>query len=310
MNESLYKSILDDITDGVYFVDSHRMITYWNKGAENITGYKAAEVIGSHCYNNILKHVDTNGTLLCLEECPLAKTIRDGTPRKAKAYLHHREGHRVPVLIKTAPIRDKSGVITGAVEIFHDNSPKMDLITRLQECRMQSWEDSLTGLGNRRYAEMHIGSKLEAVNCYGLSSLGIAFIDIDHFKRVNDQYGHDSGDEVLKMLARTLKSCVAEGEVVCRWGGEEFVAILSVNNNTDLYSASEKLRTLVEQSGYSSGSQKIIVTVSVGATLANPGDTMETLIQRADRLMYQSKKTGRNRVSVDFDNIKTPLNSI
>jgi PAS domain S-box-containing protein len=95
--EDLYAVILGNIHEGVYFVDSERKITFWNKGAERITGYTEGEVVGHFCYDNILKHVNDEGLHLCLGGCPLHQTLSDGQGREALVYLHHKEGYRVPV---------------------------------------------------------------------------------------------------------------------------------------------------------------------------------------------------------------------
>ena len=121
-SDNLYHAILDNLYDGVYFVDRDRKITYWNKGAERITGYPAAEVVGSRCFDNILMHVDGHGTLLCKELCPLAATMLDGVERTADVYLQHKDGHRVSVNVRITPLRNEGGAVTGGVEVFTDNS--------------------------------------------------------------------------------------------------------------------------------------------------------------------------------------------
>ena len=91
--------------DGVYFVDQERRITYWNSGAERLTGYRREDVLGKRCSDNILMHINDEGMNLCEKQCPLEETIIDGQPRDIEAYLQHRDGHRVPVSIRVAPVR-------------------------------------------------------------------------------------------------------------------------------------------------------------------------------------------------------------
>ena len=113
--------ILDNIYGGVYYVDQNRKIRYWNKEAEKITGFSKAEVIGKHCYDNILQHVDDQGTNLCHNGCPLHATMEDGKKREANVYLHHKDGQRIPVTIRTVPLKDEKNEIVGAVELFLKN---------------------------------------------------------------------------------------------------------------------------------------------------------------------------------------------
>lgn len=125
------------------------------------------------------------------------------------------------------------------------------------------------------------------------------FIDIDHFKQFNDIYGHDVGDKVLCMVAATLKQNLRKTDTVGRWGGEEFLAILYDATSFDvLKSICEKLRTLVELSRLDLADNSLNVTISIGATLLLPHDTPESIVRRADELMYQSKQAGRNRISI------------
>lgn len=295
------QDFFENLYDGLYIVDRHRKITFWNKGAEIITGFKSAEVVGTYCWNNLLTHVNSEGSLLCLGKCPLAKTIDDGIMREAEVFLRHKEGYRVPVFIRVSPVKDFNEKIIGAIEIFNDNSPKINLIKQIDQLKELSLLDSLTGLANRRYAEIHIRSKIKEMSDYGCSFFGALFLDIDHFKKVNDEHGHDIGDEVLKMVSRTLEKGINGAGLVSRWGGEEFIIVIPASDIYNLQSIAWKLRALVEQSSFSNGKDVISVTISVGATMAVPGDTVDGLIKRADELMFQSKKLGRNRVSIKLE---------
>jgi len=218
---SFYKDLVDNLYDGVYFVDLDRRITYWNRGAERITGYSAAQVVGCRCSDNLLMHVDYLGTGLCGAGCPLAATCLDGRAREAEVFLRHRDGHRVPVQVRASPMRDAEDRIVGAVEVFTDRSTQSDLEHRAEELRRMALLDHLTEVANRRYLEMLIESRLAELERYGWP-LGVLFVDVDHFKEVNDTYGHTAGDHVLRMVARTLASAARSFDVVGRWGGRSF----------------------------------------------------------------------------------------
>lgn len=298
MRESvLYKSILDNLHDGVYMVDRERRISYWNKGAERITGYEATRVIGTRCADNLLNHVDVNGKILCTRGCPLSKTMMDGEVREAGVYLQHADGHRLPVLIRVSPLRDDHGTIIGAVETFSDNSSMIAVtqhVRRLEEAVML---DPLTGIGNRRFIEMRLASSLLESQQYQVP-FGVLFIDIDHFKRVNDTHGHEAGDLVLKMVAATMSHSIRSSDHIGRWGGEEFIAIILNIGRARLVKVANKLRLLVSRSRLLSAQTSIRVTISIGATLARGDDTAETILRRVDQLLYESKRGGRNRVSL------------
>lgn len=292
-----YEDFIENMYDGVYFVDKDRKITYWNKAAARITGFTAEEVIGSHCSDNILIHVDGDGNNLCQGMCPLAASIKDGLSREAEVYLHHRDGYRVPVTIHVAPQRDKNGEIVGAIELFSDRSSRNVMRLRIEELERLAFLDNLTMLANRRYIELEVESRLAEVKRYG-STFGILLMDIDHFKRFNDTYGHDVGDIVLKTVAQSLLLNARPFDLFGRWG-EEFMGIIRNVDISSLEKIGSRIRVLVEQTHVQAEGIILSVTISIGATIASPRDTIQSLIKRADALLYKSKEKGRNCLTTD-----------
>jgi len=217
--DSFYRELLDNLSDGVYFTDTERRITYWSKGAERLTGYSQEDVLGRSCKDNILMHVDETGRLLCLTGCPLAQAMEECRPCEQEVYLRTKEGHRLPVLVKASPITGPAGEVKGAVEIFSSNSAKTQILERLAEMERHALIDTLTGIANRRHMEMHLQSRLEEFRRHHWI-FGILFIDVDHFKNINDRYGHGVGDRVLRMVGQTLEASSRYFDRVGRWGGE------------------------------------------------------------------------------------------
>jgi PAS domain S-box-containing protein len=195
--------VMENLHDGLYLTDMNRVIIFWNRAAETITGYPASAVVGSSCANGILIHVDSDGHLLCKGICPLAATIADGKPRETEVCLRHRNGHRVPVSVRVTPLTDAKGRIVGGIELFTDISGQEAAKERLRELEQIAMVDTLTKLANRRYIEQELSNRFEEYRRFRVP-FGILFMDIDHFKKVNDVYGHDAGDEVLKLVARTF----------------------------------------------------------------------------------------------------------
>jgi diguanylate cyclase (GGDEF)-like protein/PAS domain S-box-containing protein len=292
-----HKSLVDNLYDGVYFVDTERQITYWNKGAERITGYPAEKMVGRFCHENILDHVTEDGHHLCTEGCPLLATIHDGMPREAEVHLRHADGYRVPVLVRASPIFDEQQAIIGAVEIFSNNHSLFRMKQRVDELEQAVYRDALTGIGNRKLLEIKINSTLREYRKHQIP-FGLLFLDIDHFKAVNDLYGHQEGDKILQNTARNLTEHLRNTDISGRWGGEEFIAILYNVNSKHFSQIAEKLRAMIANSSIAIEGKQISVTVSIGAALVRDEDTMDAIIARADQLMYQSKQGGRNRVTV------------
>lgn len=296
--ELFYKNILDKVFDGVYFVDRERRITFWNKGAERITGFKAESVLGKRCSDNILNHINEKGELLCLSGCPLQATILDGQPREMEVYLHHAQGHRLPVAVHAEPIRDEHGSIIGAVETFTDNSMMLSIENKARELQQLVDRDALTGLGSRSDILNRLENSLVEMRILH-TKFGLLYLDLDHFKNINDRFGHENGDKVLKMVANSIRHSLRSGDEVGRVGGEEFLAIIRDADEKKLRTVAEKLRIMILNSLIVVGEQVLQITVSIGATMLRAGETSERAIQRADEMMYSSKKNGRNRVTID-----------
>jgi diguanylate cyclase (GGDEF)-like protein/PAS domain S-box-containing protein len=292
------ETILGNLYDGVYFVDRDKKILYWNRGAEKITGFSAEEVIGKRCWNDVLRHVDAQGNNLCEGGCPVLKTISNGNIWEAEVYLHHKDGHRVPVVTRAVPIANSRGKIIGAVEIFSDNSSETALAQQVKELQEIAFLDPLTHLANRRYIEINIQDRLSELSRYGWP-FGIILADVDKFKSINDTYGHDVGDQVLKMVAKTLPVCLRLFDIVGRWGGDEFVAIVINVRKKYLYDIAQRFLSLIRSSVIPVGRETLRVTVSIGATRARQTDSVFSVLKRADSLMYKSKASGGDCISVD-----------
>ena len=122
LSKESYKKIIDDLRDGLYIVDRDRRIVFWNHAAEAISGFSAEEVVGHKCADNLLCHVDDSGVNLCCGDCPLGAVIATGEHHDTDIFLHHKNGHRVPVSVRVTPLADEDGNIIGGVEMFSDNS--------------------------------------------------------------------------------------------------------------------------------------------------------------------------------------------
>jgi diguanylate cyclase (GGDEF)-like protein/PAS domain S-box-containing protein len=299
-DNTLLKEILENLYDGVYFVDRQRKITYWNQGAQRLSGFSSQEALGKRCSANLLRHIDQNSTNLCENGCPLAQTLVDGQSREAEVFLHHKDGHRVPVLVRVAPVRDAEGEIIGAVEIFNDSTQLVAYREWIEDLRRAAFIDPLTGLVNRRGIQSELARAVLQAHEQENDCFGILFADIDYFKDTNDRYGHPVGDRVLKMVANSIRNGLRSCDVSGRWGGEEFVSILQQVDASQLALAAERVRMLVASSWISLDDGAMVnATISIGAALSRLGEDPEALVERADRLMYRSKAEGRNRVTIE-----------
>lgn len=297
MNIDTYtKTLLQSINDGVYILDSNRKILFWNKAAESITGFSASEVMGKSCSDNILRHIDMDGNSLCNSSCPMQVAINNKPIVEADVYLHHKEGYRLMVHVKGIPWYS-NGVQVGAIELFYPVLFQQQKIT--QDLVKMALIDPLTGVLNRRgFESLYYPRYLEMKMTKPFT--GILFFDIDNFKQLNDTYGHECGDAVLKTVAQTFTHNVRTYDIITRWGGEEFVIVLFVENPTVIQIISNKLCNLIASAFIDVNGNTITFTASCGATLLKTNENVTDAINRADALMYKAKKNGKNQVYHDI----------
>jgi len=295
-----FKHVLDRISDAVCLVDPQGLVIYANDSVTRLTGFSRDDLLGMPCERTFLQQTDEDGqALVAGRSCLWQQVLRDGEPREQESYIIHRAGFRIPIQLKVSPILGAGGELLGIAHILHDNTANVLIYQNLEELQKQVYLDALTGLFNRPYMEKRISDRLDELQRYHWS-FGVLFIDVDNFKAINDAHGHAVGDEILKLVARTFQVNTRPSDVFGRWGGEEFLGLIGAAGDRDLMDVARRFRILVANSGLQRELEIVRVTISVGATLAQAGDTVESLVGRADQLMYQSKQSGRNRVTMEF----------
>lgn len=293
-----HELLLDQLQDGVCFADQENRITYWNQGAARITGLSKDLVLGRIADEQAFPHLEATGEEAFAAPGVHAWAREHNETVERELYLRHTTGKLVPVLTRVSPIQSGRGEVIGTLEVFSDVSTKLEERSRIEELEEIALICPTTEVGNRRYAEMTLRNALEELRRYGWD-FGLLFIDIDHFKQVNDVYGHDVGDQVLRMVAHALRSTLRSFDFVGRWGGEEFIVVLPNINAEVLAMVSERCRLKVAEAVFQTEGRQLQVTISAGATLADSGEDMTSLVKRADELMYRSKRRGRNQVTLD-----------
>jgi diguanylate cyclase len=199
---------------------------------------------------------------------------------------------------------EETGKIVGRSERLgldlKQSSDKIDALERtLEDLQKEATTDGLTGIANRRYFDM----ALQTMGGDAMNSgddLSLLLIDIDHFKKVNDTWGHATGDAVIQLVATTLAQSVKGQDCVARYGGEEFAVILPTTSMDAAVRVGENIRAALARKLFVPRNVEetiCAVTVSIGAACYDPGEALAQLIQRADAALYQAKKTGRDRVA-------------
>jgi diguanylate cyclase (GGDEF)-like protein/PAS domain S-box-containing protein len=293
--EALFQQkLLENMYDAVIFVDSSMRIMLWNRAAERLTGIAASSVIERTWSPTLVGMRDETlaGWATC--ECPVAYAIGSGVQSLRRLLVANRNNRPVAVDVHTVPVVGTDGFTRGAAMILHDASGEASLEERCQALQERATKDPLTEVANR--AEFDRAHKL-FVNAHLDRAIPCSTIicDIDHFKAINDTYGHQAGDEVLKNFAQLLKSECRPGDLVSRYGGEEFVVLCADCTNAAAARRAEELRKMIAELPQSALNGKEI-TVSFGVTEIQAGDSPDSMLRRADRALLEAKRMGRNMV--------------
>jgi diguanylate cyclase (GGDEF)-like protein len=172
------------------------------------------------------------------------------------------------------------------------------LEAELSRTKTESMKDHLTGLLTRRAFSEEV-KRIESAYERIKTQYAIIFFDLDHFKKLNDTYGHECGDVVLSTFGKILNKSVREHDIVGRYGGEEFVAIVHFNLNRELLQFLKRIKTIVTENSFLYKEKKIKVTFSAGVAIRSSFDTYENTLQKADMLLYQAKENGRNKIILE-----------
>lgn len=290
-----YAEVVREVSSfGIYLLDPEGVVRSWNRGAENITGFTEAEMLGRP-----------------FETLFTEASRRDGLPQRtlqfARANRHHkdeqprlrRDGQELIALCTLDAVRQDSGALASFVEVFTDITAVKQREASLYH---RATRDALTGIFNRgHFTEMAV-QEIERARRFA-EPLSVALLDLDHFKRVNDTYGHDAGDMALVQFSQTCQEFARKIDLVGRLGGEEFVLLLPRANKEPAFEILQRLRLKVMETRItSSGGAQFGFTVSIGLASLRPHTRdLRELLRNADAALYKAKREGRNRVECWFE---------
>lgn len=289
-----YAELVRNITAfGVYLIDRNGRIQSWNVGAKNITGFSEAEVVGKP-FSDLFSE----------------SALRDSAPAKSLAFarenrhcrdVHSRRrktGAEYVAECTLDAVRLDTGEITGFVEVFHDIT---DQKQREEKLYKQATRDALTGAFNRGHFTEMATQEIERARRFG-EPLSALLLDIDHFKKVNDTYGHDVGDRAIITLANTVMGSLRKLDFLGRIGGEEFAVVLPRANKEPALEMAQRLRLKIAEQKVTAGDKEFSFTTSIGLAALRPHTKdLAELLRNADAALYKAKREGRNRVEVWFE---------
>jgi diguanylate cyclase (GGDEF)-like protein/putative nucleotidyltransferase with HDIG domain/PAS domain S-box-containing protein len=286
--------LVDNMHDGVLFVDATSKIMLWNTGAQRLTGVSSDAACGRTFMPSLLDMQNSHHSAIGDVDCPVARAIVSGVQSIGRVHIMGRKGRHVAVDLHTIPVRRSDGIMLGATVLLHDATSETSLEERCQALHVQVSKDPLTQVANRAEFDRML---VNFVAAHQESKLPCSLImsDIDHFKSINDTFGHQAGDAAIITFAALLKSMCRSGDLVARYGGEEFAILCADCSNASAARKAEQIRKSLSELEHSYLGGKAI-RASFGVTELQAGDTPETMLRRADRALLQAKDQGRNQV--------------
>jgi diguanylate cyclase (GGDEF)-like protein/PAS domain S-box-containing protein len=294
-SRSLFEQkLIDSMHDGVVFVDAQARITMWSKGAERLTGVSSNAALGRAFVPSLLDMCDYLSRQVADKACPIAKSLLTNTQIRQRMQVIGRQGRHIAVDLHAIPVHAANGTIQGATVLIHDAQPEATLEEKCEALHAEVTRDPMTKVANRAEFDRMLALYVEAHE-QAEQPCSLIMVDIDHFKNINDTFGHQAGDEAIITLANLLSSMCRSGDLVARYGGEEFAVICADCSNADAARRAEQLRRKLSEISHTTLGNKRI-TASFGVTELQPGDTPETMLRRSDRALFMAKEQGRNQV--------------
>ncbi len=289
-----HNRLLDTLPDAAVYLDNDGQILHWNRAAERMTGRQATTVVHCGWTVELMGLMNEDGSPLTAEQCPLQATRATSAQTNERLQLQHIDGRTLKVNLNGIPVFTGKGQVTGVIMVIRDTSAQVHLEERVQSLNVIASQDNLTKVSNRAELDRRLPAFLQ-VHTMAAQPGSLIICDIDHFKRINDTYGHQAGDDALVTFASVLRECSREGDLVARYGGEEFVLLCAACDNPTATARAEEIRRTIERTPVPALDGNTM-TASFGVTENQPGDSAATLIARADRALLTAKSTGRNRV--------------
>lgn len=294
-SHSLFEQkLIDAMHDGVVFVDAQSKICMWSRGAERLTGVSGQAALGRIFLPSLLEMCNHSSRTLPDESCPVAKSLRTNTQLRQRLLVMGRQGKHIAIDLHAIPVHSREGVVQGATVLLHDAQPEASLEEKCEALHAEVTRDPMTKVANRAEFDRMQALFIEAHQQANLPC-SLIMVDIDHFKSINDTYGHQAGDEAIIAMANLLSSMCRSGDLVARYGGEEFAVLCADCSNADASRRAEQMRRQLSDTPLSCVGNKQL-TASFGVTELQAGDSCESMLRRADRALLMAKEQGRNQV--------------
>lgn len=284
----IYRDILDELQIGVSVLDLHKRIVFWSDGAEQLTGYSRIDVLGHPCSQNILLHCNNATCESCVDRCPMAIALHDAKPVESTSTLHHKAGYSIPVHTWAIPLRDRSGAIRGIIQTFEAEFAVNGPNPNDRSMKERGDLDDVTGLPSQTMMLARLRDMLRKFIELQVT-FGVVCIEVRDLTKFRGRYGQEAARSILEALSRSLRNTVWPTDFVGRWSEDRFLVMLSGCTEDALEAVSGRIVRVLASATIHWWGEELSVKVSVGRTSAIAGDTIESILQRAQSALHDGQ---------------------
>jgi PAS domain S-box-containing protein/diguanylate cyclase (GGDEF)-like protein len=296
-DKEIFQAVLDVLDVGLCIVDRERTILYWNTAAERTTGYLRTEVLGRTSREDLVVEGDAGGGHQYRMASPLQETLDDGVGRQPKMYLRHKQGHRVPVHLRTAALRDANGHVVAGVEWFTEEKSLEDSLGPAERSMARPDREHPEMVRSKMYMEALLQRSLEAL-AQEKRPFGVLLVKADQWEGLRKTHGQDAASSMLRVVEETLLYTLGPSDALGLWDEGEFLVVMPEATARGLELDADLLRGMVASAQFRWWGDRMPLTVSLGGLLVAEGRSLRHIMERARAAMEQSAGQGGNAVTV------------
>lgn len=296
-HSEIFQAVLENLQTGVYLVDQERRILFWNEGAQRITGHLPQDVVGRCVRDHLMK---TKGEVKDVESAPadpVNAAFRDGKSSVTEVSILHKDGYRVPIVLRTVPIRNSHGAVILAAESFDLNFSAPGRTRRHTLIAEKGCCDALAGVPSQPYMEAHLSDSLASFDEHDIY-FAILMIQVDRLDHFVVTLGAGVVPIILRVVAHAIENSLRPEDLMARWHGNRFLAVLDGCKEAEVERVGDRVRKMISNSEIEWWGDTFPIAAALGGAGIRSGDTVELLVERAEKSLVESIAAGGNRVTV------------
>lgn len=293
----IWRTILEQLPTVVYLLDGEQKILFWNAGAERITGRLSRDVVGRLTRGQLIAGADVGDNPESPTDPAGESPHGESGGSECHAYLNHSDGHRIPISLRSFPVRDPEGQVVCAAESFEVRVAAPEWDRRKSKLNAYGCLDSATGVLTRDFAESHLRESLVTFYSHPVP-FAIFCVQADDMDNVRHKYGPRAAQDILRVVGQTLDHSLRPNDIVGHWDDDEFLVLLVECSRAEIEKVGERLQKMLADCEIRWWGDALRISVSFGGTTVFSGDTLELLLQRAHHAMLTSASAGGNRLTI------------